>query len=541
MPNLIDPWTQKPRDLPESSSQLSVAITQAIFGPMKISQITTVAILLLSHFCFAAGKPNIVLIMVDDMGWSDIGPYGAEIIQTPNLDRLAAEGLRFRQFYNNAKCTTTRASLLTGLYPRQGGRGIQLLDSQMITLGEGMKLAGYKTGISGKWHNGNAAPHRPFDRGFDRSYGLWDGCSNFFNPSQPDPEFKGGKVRFFGEDDRRITEFDSDFYTTDAFADQAANMISTFAADDDPFFVYVPFTAPHYPLQAKPQDIAKYKGKFSMGWDELHKRRHARGIQLGLVDANWTLPKRDKEARSWTSAPNKEWQNSRMEVYAAMIDSVDQGIGRIMKAIKQSEVADNTLVLFLSDNGSCAESPGGENNVAHVPGPREYYSHVGPSWAYAQNSPFRRYKSRMHEGGVATPLIAHWPGVVPSNSMTDQVGHIVDFLPTFLDISGAEYPTEFNGHAIRPVEGISLLPTLQLPDKTIDRDKPLFWYYARSRAVRDGKWKLVWDAKVKAWELYDMTEDRTEMHDLSDVHPELAKRLADDWKAWATMTDVKLK
>ena len=504
----------------------------------------TLCTTLLTHTpsaCIAADRPNIVLIMVDDMGWSDIGPYGAEIIQTPNLDRLAAEGLRFRQFYNNAKCTTTRASLLTGLYPRNGGRGIELLDRHMITLGEGLKLAGYQTGISGKWHNGSRAPHRPFDRGFDRSYGLWDGACNFFDPTIADPDFKGGRVRFFGEDDRRITQFPEDFYLTDAFTDRATEMIETFAAKDDPFFVYLPFTAPHYPLHAKPEDIAKYKGRFAMGWDVLQQRRHARTVELGLIDATWQLPPRDREARSWDSAPNKEWQNKRMEVYAAMIDSVDQSIGRIMTALRDAGVDRNTLVLFLSDNGSCAESPGGEENFAHVPGPKEYYSHVGPSWAFAQNSPFRRYKSRMHEGGIATPLIARWPDVVPPQSFTNQVGHIVDFLPTFLEMTGVKYPEAHRGNSIRPVEGISLLNTLKSPDMTIERTEPLYWYYARSRAIRDGKWKLVWDAKVGQWELYDLVADRTEMNDLAVKFPQQVQRLSALWQAWAARTGVKLK
>lgn len=479
--------------------------------------------------------------MVDDMGWSDIGPYGAEIIETPNLDRMAAEGLRFRQFYNNAKCTTTRASLLTGLYPRKGGRGIELLDEQMITLGEGMKLAGYKTAISGKWHNGSKAPHRPFDRGFDRSYGLWDGCCNFFDPNQADPKFKGGRIRFFGEDDRRITDFPDDFYTTDAFADRAAEMITTFAKSGDSFFLYVPFTAPHYPLHAKPEDIAKYKGRFSMGWDELQKRRHAKTVELGLIDAKWELPPRDREAQPWDDAPNKDWQNQRMEVYAAMIDSVDQGIGRILQSLETSRIDDNTLVLFLSDNGSCAESPGGENNTPHVPGPKEFYSHVGPSWAYAQNAPFRRYKSRMHEGGIATPLIARWPKAIPAGSLTDQVGHIVDFLPTFLELGGTTYPKTHKGKQIRTVEGVSLAGVLKAPRKTFERQEPLFWAYSGSRAVRDGTWKLAWDAKIKRWELYDMVADRTEMHDLSATLPDRTRQLATAWKAWADMTGVKYK
>ncbi len=506
---------------------------------MKIIAVLTV--FCMTAFAQAASKPNIVLIMVDDMGWSDIGPYGAEIIQTPHLDRLAAEGLRFRQFYNNAKCTTTRASLLTGLYPRNGGRGIEILNDRMITLGEGMKLAGYKTGISGKWHNGSRAPHRPFDRGFDQSYGLWDGCCNFFDPSQRDPEFKGGRVRFYGENDKRITEFPDDFYTTDAFTDHAVKMIKDFAGSGDPFLVYVPYTAPHYPLHAKPKDIAKYKGKFSMGWDELQKRRYNKTVELGLVDPKWKLPPRDPEAKPWEQAENKGWQNQRMEVYAAMIDSVDQGIGRIMQALKDAGVDDNTLVLFLSDNGSCAESPGGENNTAHIPGPKEFYSHVGPSWAYAQNAPFRRYKSRMHEGGIATPLIARWPGVVPKNSFTDQVGHIIDFLPTFLEMGGVDYPETYKGKEVIPVEGISLLGVIKSPAKTIKRDEPLYWAFGGSRAVREGNWKLVWDPRVKNWELYDMAADRTEMNDLSKSKPEVANRLQALWETWAKQTGVKYK
>ena len=486
-------------------------------------------------------KPNIVLIMVDDMGWSDIGPYGAEVIQTPNLDHMAAEGLRFRQFYNNAKCTTTRASLLTGLYPRKGGKGSELLTDEMITLGEGMKIAGYQTGLTGKWHNGHSKPHRPYDRGFDQSYGLWDGCCNFFDPNQADPKFKGGRVRFFGEDNRRITEFPDDFYTTDAFSDRAVEMIRSFAKSDAPFFLYVPYTAPHYPLHAKPEDIAKYQGKFSMGWDELQKRRHAKTIELGLVSEKWDLPPRDREAMPWDEAPNKAWQNARMEVYAAMIDSVDQGIGRIMKSLKESGVDENTLVIFLSDNGSCAETPGGKDNFDHVPGPKEFYSHVGPSWAFAQNSPFRRYKVRMHEGGIATPLIARWPKTIPANSFTDQVGHIVDLLPTFMEMGSVSYPKRFDGKEILPVEGISLLSVLKSPEETIERQEPLFWAFSGNRAVRDGKWKLAWDSKIKQWELYDMEADRTEMHDLAKTESVKAKQMATAWKSWADRTGVKYK
>ncbi len=508
---------------------------------MRPSPALVLALAAFASITYAKEKPNIVLIMVDDMGWSDIGPYGAEIIQTPNLDKLAANGLRFRQFYNNAKCTTTRATLLTGLYPRQGGRGIELLNDQMVTLGEAMNLAGYQTGISGKWHNGSRKPHRPFDRGFEQSYGLWDGACNFFDPTIQDPQFKGSRKRVFGQNDKLITEFPKDYYLTDAFTDNAIRMIYEFSTNEAPYLLYVPYTAPHYPLHAKPKDIAKYKGKFSKGWDDLQERRHQKTLELGLVSPEWKLPPRDPEAQSWNNAKNKDWQNLRMEVYAAMIDNVDQNIGRIISAVEKSGEANNTLILFLSDNGSCAESPGGENNVAHIPGPKEYYSHVGPSWAYAQNAPFRRYKSRMHEGGIATPLIAYWPKVIPKNSFTNQIGHIIDFLPTFLEMGEGSYPTKYRGKSILPAEGISLLSVFKSPSETITRRKPLYWFFSGNRAIREGDWKLVWDQKVKKWELYNLTNDRTEMYDLAGKKPTLVKQLRIRWEKWAHKTDVNYK
>ncbi|MDB4812902.1 sulfatase-like hydrolase/transferase [Akkermansiaceae bacterium] len=261
-------------------------------------------------------------------------------------------------------------------------------------------------------------------------------------------------------------------------------------------------------------------------------------MSSGSSTPTGTSPPREPEAQPWHKAKNKDWQNLRMEVYAAMIDNVDQNIGRILSAIKKSGEENNTLVLFLSDNGSCAESPGGENNIAHVPGPKEYYSHVGPSWAYAQNAPFRRYKSRMHEGGIATPLIAYWPKIIPKNSLTNQVGHIIDFLPTFLEIGNGSYPSKYKGQPILPAEGISLLSVLKSPSKTITRKEPLYWFYSGNRAIRDGDWKLVWDKNVKKWELYNLAEDRTEMHDLAEKKPVLVKRLRTQWEKWAYKTDV---
>lgn len=490
-------------------------------------------------------SPNVIVIMVDDMGWSDIGCYGSEI-ETPNIDSLAADGMLFTQFYNNAKCTTTRASLLTGLYPRNGGRGMsELITKNMLTLGEAMRHAGYATGMSGKWHNGSSEGTRPYDRGFDEAYGLWDGCSNFFNPKIPDPKFKGGKVRVFGHNDTFL-DFDDfpvdGYYTTDAFTDHAIKTVTGNAKSGRPFFHYLAYTAPHYPLHAKPQDIAKYRGKYASGWDVLRQQRLARQRELGLVDDRWIVAQRDSRAEAWETASrtNLQWQQLRMEVYAAMIDSVDQNVGRLLDALDAAGARQNTLILFLADNGGCAETPGG-NDPKQIPGPKEYYSHVGPGWATASNTPFRRYKQYCHEGGIATPLLASWPGVIESGSRCEQVGHIIDLLPTFLDMADATYPDvhpQF-GEPTLPLEGKSLLPVLQGQQRT--PHEYLYWHWATNRAVRHGDWKLAWDKHAKAWELYDLAVDRTEAHDLAAQNPELVAELTGKWNAWAKKTDVNVQ
>lgn len=488
--------------------------------------------------------PNIVVIMVDDMGWSDIGCYGSEI-ETPNIDRLAAEGMLFTQFYNNAKCTTTRASLLTGLYPRNGGRGqSQLITKNMLTLGEAMRHAGYATGLSGKWHNGKAVGTRPFDRGFDEAYGVWDGCCNFFNPKIPDPKFKGGNVRSFGHNDRFLDfdDFPEDYYTTDAFTDHAIQTIKANAAAGKRFFHYVPYTAPHYPLHAKPEDIAKYKGKYAAGWDVLRQQRLARQKELGLIDAQWEVIERDDRAQAWENAKHidEDWQQLRMEVYAAMIDSVDQNIGRLLDTLDEVGVADNTLVLFLADNGGCAETPGG-NNPKQIPGPKEYYSHVGPGWATASNTPFRRYKQYCHEGGIASPLVARWPKTIQPGTRSQQVCHIIDFLPTFLDMSGADYPGKHPafGEPTIPLDGKTMLPVFEGRQRT--PHEYLYWHWSTNRAVRHGDWKLAWDKHAKAWELYDLATDRTEAHDVASEHGDQVDSLIEKWNAWAQLTGVTTK
>lgn len=511
---------------------------------MHFSKPIQIALLVVNGICLGwptavearkpAERPNIVLIMCDDMGWSDIGCYGGEV-KTPHLDRMAAEGLRFTQFYNNAKCTTTRASILTGLYPRRGKGG--LLRENMVTLGEAMKLAGYQTALSGKWHLGSGETTHPYRRGFDEYYGLLDGCCNFFNPKQRDPKYKGGRIRKFGHNDRDLSEFPDDYYTTDAFTDHAIECVEKFTKNSKPYFLHINYTAPHYPLHAKPQDIKKYVGKFRMGWDTMREQRYKRLIDMGLIDANWKLSGRDSRAYDWETANHKH-EDLRMAVYAAMIDSMDQNIGRLMKAIRANKGGDNTLVLFLSDNGGCAEEPGGRSPKI-VPGPKEFYAAVGPSWGWAQNSPFRRYKSWAHEGGIATPCIAWWPGRVPRGGITGEVGHIIDFMPTFLELGDGSYPKEFKGNKILPVEGKSLVSVLR--GQTRKGHKQLAWEWSGNRALREGKWKVVWDKADKRWALFDLVADRTETTDLAAKYPDLANRLAADWVAWAKRNGMKPK
>jgi len=509
----------------------------------------------------AAGgeRPNVILIMADDMGWSDIGCYGGEV-RTPYLDRLAADGMRFTQFYNNAKCTTTRASILTGLYPRRGKGG--LLRQNMITLGEAMKLAGYQTALSGKWHLGSGDTTHPYRRGFDEYYGLLDGCCNFFNPKQRDPKYKGGRIRKFGYNDKDLTEFPDGYYTTDAFTDHAIECIEKFSKKENPFFLHICYTAPHYPLHAKPEDIKKYVGKFRMGWDKMRQQRHQRLVKMGLIDPKWHLSGRDSRAYDWKSA-NQDHEDLRMAVYAAMIDSMDQNIGRLMAALRHNDEADNTLVLFLSDNGGCAEEIGEawSRNIAGsisrrqtrdgrpvqhgnapgvMPGPEDTYQSYGVPWANVSNTPFREYKHWVHEGGIATPLIAHWPAGIPEerrNKFEHQPGHLIDLMATCVDLGEATYPTEFKGNKITPRQGVSLLPAFL--GKPLGRKQPIFWEHEGNRALRDGKWKLVAKGARGPWELYDIEADRTELNDLSKKHADRAESMAERWEAWAISAKAK--
>ncbi len=478
-----------------------------------------------------AAAPNILLIMADDLGFSDIGCYGGEI-RTPNLDRLAAEGLRMTQFYNNGKCTSTRASLLSGMYPRGQGKSIPL---DIPSIGEAMHTAGYRTALSGKWHLGSRAPQRPIDRGFDEFYGLMDGCCNFFNPAQPDPEAEGGRVRIFGRNDILIREFPKDFYTTDAFAGHTNETIKRFHSEGRPFFIHLAFTAPHYPLHAPSEDIARYRGKYKMGWEELRRQRHSRQIAMGLLDPKWQLSETDVKAYEWESA-NQDWEDLRMATYAAMVDRMDQNIGKVLSTLEELGIDGNTVVLFLSDNGGCTEEPGGRDG-SQQPGISSTYTSVGPAWGWAQNTPFRRYKSWVNEGGISTPFIVRWPGRVPAGSISSEMGHVIDVLPTCLDIAGAPYPNEsLKGKPTAPVEGRSLMPVLE--GGTRKGHDSLFWEWSGNSAVRQGEWKLVWDRlnRSEKWQLYNLSSDRTELHDLADQYPTRVSTMRQAYEAWAEAT-----
>lgn len=515
---------------------ITLATSKARLGTVMLAALWLYLSPCFGEHAWGADQPNILLILCDDMGWSDIGCYGGEI-KTPNLDRLAANGLRFTQFYNNAKCTTTRASLMTGLYPRRGqGSDDQLLGTNMLTLAEALRLAGYQTGLFGKWHLGRSDLNHPCARGFDEYYGLLGGACNYFDPSLVDPPYKGSQTRFFAQGNEQITDFPADFYTTDAFTDEALKALERYARDDKPFFLHVCYNAPHYPLHALPEDIDKYRGEYLQGWDELRRQRFERQKAMQLLPEGCRLSDRDSRAYEWETADH-EFEDLRMAVYAAMIDRMDKNIGRLLELLDKTGAAENTLILFLSDNGGCAEEPGGRDPAVRKPGPRDDYVAVGPAWGWAQNAPFRRYKVWMHEGGICTPLIVHWPGVVESGTITGQVGHIIDVMPTVIETAGYTYPAEHNDEQLLPLEGRSLVPIFRGNHRPAP--ERLCWSYNGNAAIRRGDWKLVWDKLIGEWELYDLGRDRTELVNLAPQEPARVAAMANDYNAWARSTGNK--
>jgi len=494
----------------------------------------------------APGKPNIVLILADDMGYSDLGCYGGEI-ETPNLDRLSARGLRFTQFYNSARCWPTRAALLTGLYNDQTGIHdlSHQLNRQCVTIAEVLRSAGYGTYMVGKWHlmeNGQenwkdpTTDRWPVQRGFDHFYGT-PVSGNLFNPFNP--------VR----DRTNIKIEDKDHYVTDALTDNAINYIRDHSAlrKDDPFFLYVSHFAPHYPLHARPEDIKEQRGRYDEGWEVVRAARYQRMIELGIIDPRWKLSRPEIVSPTWADAPNKLWEARRMEVHAAMVHRMDFGIGRIVDMLKTTGQLDNTLIFFLSDNGASSENsrgvPGfeykktldgkpmrGGNNPRIMPGPADTYQSFGRRWANVSDTPFRKYKAYTHEGGIATPLVVHWPkGISARGELRQQPGHVIDIMSTCVELSGANYPEEHLGQDIQSPAGVSLVPAFA--DKSLGREA-LYFQHLGNRAVRAGKWKLA-ALKGKPWELYDLDADRTETTNLADKHPELVDKMGTQWRAWA--------
>ncbi|UCD61323.1 MAG: arylsulfatase [Flavobacteriaceae bacterium] len=530
--------------------------------------------------------PNIILILADDMGYSDIGCYGGEI-NTPVLDQLAANGLRFTQFYNGARCCPSRASLLTGLYPQQAGIGHMVYDrgmpgfrgdlsSNAVTIAEALKRGGYSTYMSGKWHitpyviDKPDKSNWPRQRGFDKFYGMISGAGSHYDP------------RSLAEDNDYVPPSEG-FYSTTAFTEYAVKCIKEHKRDS-PFFLYLSYPAPHWPLQAPSEAIAEYKGKYDKGWDEIRKARFIRMKEMGLANEEWELSPRDSFVQPWSeNVPDKAWELANMETYAAMTTLMDEGIGKVVEALKAKGQLENTIIFYLQDNGACAEEldwienrPNNKDIVALTPdevqtemipfssrdgklvkimkqgwpGPADGYTAYGLNWANASNTPFREYKHWVHEGGIATPLIVHWPAKIKKGGeLRKSPAHLIDIMASCMDISGQEYPSSYNGNTIHPMEGTSLMPALE--GKELEREA-IYWEHEGNRAVRMGKWKLIskankkntyiWDKtaeiELKDWELFDMEKDRTEMHDLAAAHPDLVNKMAQMWLEWGKRTGI---
>lgn len=497
-----------------------------------------------------APRPNIIIIMTDDMGYSDLGCFGSEI-ETPHLDGLAAKGLRFSQFYNAGKCCPTRASLLTGLFNHQAGVGAMTrdeglpgyrgrLNDRCVTLGEVLGPAGYRTIQTGKWHvGGKKKEWWPSRRGFEKSFGSPLGGGFYFRPSA----FNQYREVVRNETVLYTPKIDppEGWYTTDAYTDEGLAFVREAVDEKKPFLWYLAYNAPHWPLRAKPEDIDKYRGKYSVGWDVIRQRRHQKLIKQELIDANWKLSPRDSKVPAWDSLSEKQKkeQDLYMATYAAMVDCVDQNVGKIVTELKKLDVYENTLLMFLCDNGGSAEpSTVGINRGKGECGTAESFAYYGASWANVSDTPFRKFKSDMFEGGIATPFVAHWPAGIQEDQhgkIIHEPTHIRDLMSTCVDLSGATYPQTYKDQSIYPLEGVSLQPAFQ--GQPLNRKAPLFFEYNKGKAIRDGKYKLV--AKPKGpWELYNMETDRTELNNLASKNPEKGKELASRYEAWAKWCNV---
>ena len=468
-----------------------------------------------------AERPNIILIMADDLGFADLGCYGSEI-ETPNLDGLAARGLRFTQFYNTAKCHSSRVSLLTGLYCDQAG-GATL--SRGATIAEVLSEAGYFTAMVGKWHLNK----QPTDFGFRRYWGHLSGATNFFTG---DDTFRlnGAKWNVPQSLNGRP------FYTTRAITDFALDFLAEATRENKPFLLYTAFNAPHYPLQAPEEAVRKYDGRYDRGWDQMRIERHSRQLKSGLLPAKWKLSPRPNHVPAWDSLSkeDRQWEADRMEVFAAMVDVLDQNIGRLIEFLKKQGIFDNTLILFCSDNGACPfERTRGRYLEPWNP---ESYWTYDASWAHVGNTPFRLYKQNQHEGGISSPLIVHWPAGLQTKpgAITRQPAHLIDFMATFLELTNANYPTQLGSRVIDPLQGKSLLPIFRAQKR--EPHEKMYFHFGTDRALRQGPWKLV-SAKLGKWELYNLDHDRTELNNLSTKEPQRVDSMAAEWFRMAADVD----
>ena len=515
--------------------------------------------------------PNIIVILADDLGFSDLGCYGSEI-STPNLDRMAAGGLRLTQFYTTPRCCPSRAALLTGLYPQQAGIGNMMEDrgvpgyrgelgSNCLTMAEELRRANYHTAMVGKWHlshmyfdgkkqlnHESEVPYWdnknswPLQRGFEEYFGTIHGVSSYFDPFS--------LVR----GNTPIQADGTNFYYTDAITENTVANIQHYASGKEPFFIYVSYTAPHWPLQAPEKDIANYRPTYLAGWDAIRTNRYQRQIEMGVIDKAWPLSPRDPRVPAWSKVTDKPWEANRMATYAAMVEHLDRGVGRILDTLKEKSIEQNTLVIFLSDNGACAEVIAQEwydvpsqtrdgrriivGNVNHstFAGPDDVWQSYGVPWANVSTTPFLLYKHFTHEGGIAVPFIVHWPAKIHNPGTTStQLAHVTDIMATVVDVSGAKHPDHYNGHVILPLEGKSLLPVIE--GKNRADSSPIFWEHEGNRAVRLQQWKLV-AREGTAWELYDTATDRTEQNNLAAIHPDKVKEMSDLYDAWARRCNV---
>jgi arylsulfatase A-like enzyme len=497
-------------------------------------------------------RPNIIIILADDMGYSDIGCYGSET-KTPNLDELAKSGMKLTQFYNASRCCPTRASLMTGLYQHQAGVGDMMntrtqpayqgyLNQNCVTIAEALKQGGYNTFMAGKWHIGQAPEHWPVKRGFDHYFGLIDGASSYFNPTMP---YRPNQKLTIALDDKEFTP-GPNWYSTNAYADYAVKFIGdNQKTSNKPFFLYMAFTSPHWPIQALPEDIAKYKGKYMKGWDKLREERLARQKALGILPQDAQLSPRDKNVPEWDSltAEEKDRWDTKMAVYAAMIDRMDQNIGRIRTELKKLHQDKNTVIMFLSDNGASSESIKGPGFTPEVQAANSKPASDPTSFtayefwgANVSNTPFRLFKHWEYEGGTATPFIANYPGVIKAAGVSSQPAHIIDLMATCLDFAKVPYPKTYKGNSILPTEGMSMAPLLE--GRSWAGHDALYFEHEGNRAVRQGDWKLVSQKPANKWELYNISTDRSELNDLSAKYPEKVKAMADMYDAWAQHAGV---